>query len=46
MRAYLGAIEAEERRQQRDLLILLRAAQAETEGFEKVLGALGPLGPD
>jgi len=40
VRMYLAAAVRQERRQQRDTLILMRAAQATGDGFQKVLNSL------
>ncbi|MGH2603205.1 MAG: hypothetical protein ACRDJ9_27955 [Dehalococcoidia bacterium] len=41
MRGFLAAIAAAERAQNRDQLLLMRAAQADAKGFERVLKSLG-----
>lgn len=41
MKALLEAVETEERRQNRRLLVLLRAAQADKQGFDRIFKAMG-----
>ncbi|MGH8521942.1 MAG: hypothetical protein ACREU9_11110 [Gammaproteobacteria bacterium] len=42
MRLYLGAIARAQRRDLRDRLFILRAAQADQKGFDRAWKALGP----